>query len=96
MKNIKLFEDFSDNGPLSEEEQTAMVIPAGATWACYYGDSIKFENDAEKPLGRPMKLNSAPIRGQQCGKPSMYQGNILITNDMLKIIVKKDGYQEMK
>jgi hypothetical protein len=96
MKNIKLFEDFSDNGPLSEEQDTPMVIPAGAILACYYGNSIEFFSDeaGDKPVGQPIKLDSTPIRGQYCGKPTIYQGNILITNDIGKIIVKKDRYEE--
>jgi hypothetical protein len=57
-----------------------IVVPQGATRACYYGNTIEFMDDNENPVGEEITLKSPPVRSGACGTVKKYMDSIMITD----------------
>ena len=67
-----------------------IVIPQGATMACYYGDHIAFMDNNGDPVGEDITLN-VPSKSEVCGKVKKYMDSIMITNKTGRYKVRLDG-----
>ena len=57
-----------------------IVIPQGATRACYSGNLIEFMDNNDNSVGQPITLKSPPVRTPVCGEVKKYIDTIMITD----------------